>query len=257
MFFCYGVGGNGKSTFINAITAAAGDYHHAAPIETFTASHHDRHPTELAGLRGARLVTSIETEEGRRWAESKIKNLTGGDPISARFMRQDYFTFTPQFKLIIGGNHKPGLRSVDEAIRRRFNLIPFVVTIPKEERDGELADKLKSELPGILAWMIAGCTDWLASGLRPPKAVVDATLAYLESEDAVSAWLEDMAERGGEFEKSADLFASWSAWAERAGEYVGSSKRFGQALEKRGFTPHRHAQRGRGFRGIRLRDGKL
>jgi putative DNA primase/helicase len=117
--------------------------------------------TDLAGLRGARLVTAVETEEGRRWAESRIKSLTGGEKIAARFMRQDFFEYAPQFKPIIAGNHKPGLRSVDEAIRRRFNPIPFTVTIPPEERDETLPEKLKSELPGILAWMITGCTDWL------------------------------------------------------------------------------------------------
>src|SRR5262249_59760969 len=109
LFFCYGLGANGKTTFLNALTACAGDYHKTAPIETFTATNHDRHPTDLAGLRGARIVTATETEEGRRWAESKIKSLTGGDKISARFMRQDFFEYIPAFKLIIAGNHKPGL----------------------------------------------------------------------------------------------------------------------------------------------------
>src|SRR5262249_1446093 len=149
LFFIYGLGANGKTTFLNAMIKAAGDYHMTAPIETFTASNHDRHPTELAALQGARIVTAVETEEGRRWAESGIKALTGGDRISARFMRQDFFEYTPQFKLIVAGNHKPGLRSVDEAIRRRFNLIPFTVTIPPEERDEALPEKLKAELPRI------------------------------------------------------------------------------------------------------------
>jgi putative DNA primase/helicase len=115
LFFCYGAGANGKSTFLNTVIHCLGDYHRTAPIETFTASGGERHPTDLAGLRGARLVTSVETEEGRRWAEAKIKNLTGGDKISARFMRQDFFEYRPYFKLFIAGNHKPGLRSVDEA----------------------------------------------------------------------------------------------------------------------------------------------
>jgi putative DNA primase/helicase len=115
-----------------------GDYHVASGIETFTASSGDRHPTELARLWDARLVTASETEEGRRWAESKIKQLTGGDRISARFMMKDFFEFQPQFKLLIVGNHKPGLRSVDEAIRRRFQLIPFSITVPPEERDPDL-----------------------------------------------------------------------------------------------------------------------
>jgi putative DNA primase/helicase len=146
LFFSFGTGANGKSTFVNAITACLGDYHQTAPIETFTVSNQDRHPTELARLRGARLVTATETEEGRHCAESRIKQLTGEDPVAARFMRQDFFEYRPQFKLDISGNHKPSLRSVDEAIRRRFNLIPFTLTIPPEERDLELGNKLKAEL---------------------------------------------------------------------------------------------------------------
>jgi putative DNA primase/helicase len=252
LFFLYGLGANGKTTFINAITSCAGDYHRTAPIETFTASSMDRHPTDLAGLRGARLVTAIETEEGRRWAESRIKSLTGGDKISARFMRQDFFEFTPQFKLIIAGNHKPGLKSVDEAIRRRFNLIPFTVTIPPEERDEALPDKLKAELPGIMAWMIDGCTDWLERGLAPPEAVTAATAAYLEAEDALSAWIEEAGRRDpNAWEKSNDLFASWSAWATKASEYVGSQKRFLSALETKGLIYDRRPH-GRGYRGLQL-----
>lgn len=105
----------------------------------------EQHPTDLASLQGARLVTAIETDSGRNWAESKIKNLTGGDRIAARFMRQDFFQFTPEFKLLIAGNHKPSLRSVDEAIRRRLHLVPFTVTIPEAERDLNLAEKLRAE----------------------------------------------------------------------------------------------------------------
>jgi putative DNA primase/helicase len=156
---------------LSTVAGVLGDYHKTAPIETFTASNADRHPTDLASLRGARLVRATETEEGRRWAESRIKQLTGGDTVAARFMRQDFFEYRPQFKLIIAGNHKPSLRSVDEAIRRRFHLIPFAVTIPPEERDSDLADKLKAEWPGILAWMIEGCVEWQAECLRPPAAV--------------------------------------------------------------------------------------
>jgi putative DNA primase/helicase len=160
LFFGYGTGANGKSVLLSTVAGILGDCHKTAPIETFIASNVDRHPTDLAMLRGARLVTATETEEGRQWAESRIKSLTGGDRVSARFMRQDFFEYTPQFKLFIAGNHRPGLRSVDEAIRRRFHLIPFAVTIPAEERDGELTEKLKAEWPGILAWIVAGCLNW-------------------------------------------------------------------------------------------------
>jgi putative DNA primase/helicase len=252
LFFLYGTGANGKSTFLNAITGALGDYHRTAPIETFTSSPTDRHPTDLAGLRGARLVTAVETEEGRRWAESRIRTLTGGDPISARFMRQDFFEYVPQFKLTFAGNHKPGLRSVDEAIRRRFNLIPFTVTIPADERDPKLGDKLLKELPGILAWIIEGCLIWQRIGLCPPRVVTDATAAYLEAEDALAAWIEDCCERTEAFTTSTCLFRSWSEWATANGEQVGSLKRFVAALEARGFTPDRRSY-GRGFENIKLK----
>jgi putative DNA primase/helicase len=253
LFFLFGTGANGKTTFLNAVTGALGDYHRTAPIETFTDSKNDRHPTELAMLRGARLVTAIETEEGRRWAESRIKQLTGGDRVAARFVRQDFFEFTPAFKLMIAGNNKPGLRSVDEAIRRRLNLIPFVVTIPAAERDPELGEKLQAEAAGILAWAVQGCAGWQERGLAPPKVVTDATAAYLEAEDAVSAWLDDKCERDPQaFTNTTDLFASWSEWATQSGEFVGSVKRFVSALETRGFPQHRRRD-GRGFTGLRVK----
>jgi putative DNA primase/helicase len=252
LFFLYGTGSNGKSVKISTMAGILRDYHKTAPIETFTASALDKHPTDLAGLRGARLVTATETEEGRRWAESRIKQMTGGDTVSARFMRQDFFEYRPQFKLCIAGNNKPSLRSVDEAIRRRFHLIPFTVTIPPEERDGILTEKLKPEWPGILAWLVEGCLEWQRSGLRPPPAVVDATAAYLEAEDAIAAWIEDRCEREpSEWESSTVLFASWSAWAEKAGEQPGTMRRFAQTLQSRGFQPE-HRNYGRGFLGIRV-----
>ena len=132
MFFGYGVGANGKGVFLHTIGWVLGDYCKTAAIETFTETKSDRHPTELARLRGARLVTATETESGRNWAESRIKMLTGGDVVTAHFMRQDDFEYLPQFKLFLSGNHKPGLRSVGEAMRRRVNMIPFAVVIPKE-----------------------------------------------------------------------------------------------------------------------------
>jgi putative DNA primase/helicase len=252
LFFLHGAGANGKSTFINAVTAIVGDYHRAAAIETFTASQNERHPTDLAGLRGARLVTSVETEEGRRWAESKVKALTGGDKIAARFMRQDFFEFTPTFKLVIAGNHKPGLRSVNEAIRRRFHLVPFNVVIPPEQRDKSLGDRLRAEWPGILAWMVAGCIDWQKRGLAPPIAVTNATAAYLEAEDAMAVWLDETGTRDLEaWEATKTLFASWKEWADKAGEHAGTMKRFVQNLETRGLAPERK-KHARGFRGFHI-----
>ena len=253
LFFGYGTGANGKSVLLSTIAGVLGDYHRTAPIETFTASNSDRHPTDLAGLRGARLVTATETEEGRRWAEARIKQLTGGDTISARFMRQDFFEYCPAFKLVIAGNHKPSLRSVDEAIRRRFHLIPFGVTIPTEERDGELTERLKDEWPGILTWLIEGCLEWQTEGLQPPQAVREATAAYLEAEDAIAAWIDERCEREpNAWAPLATLFSSWSAWASTTGEIVGSTKRLAQTLEARGFTRHK-MERGQGFYGLSVK----
>ena len=125
LLFVYGPGGNGKSVWLNTIAGILADYAKNAAMETFTASQNDRHPTDLAMLKGARMVCASETEEGRAWAEVRIKQLTGGDTISARFMRQDFFEFRPQFKLTVIGNHKPLLRNVDDAAKRRFNVVPF------------------------------------------------------------------------------------------------------------------------------------
>jgi putative DNA primase/helicase len=255
LFFLFGLGANGKSVYLNTLAGILDEYHRTAAIETFTASTVDRHPTDLAGLRGARLVTAIETEEGRRWAESRIKSLTGGDRIAARFMRQDYFEFTPQFKLVIAGNHKPGLRSVDEAIRRRFNLIPFTVHIPPAERDETLTERLKQEWPGILSWMIDGCLDWQERGLCPPSVVTTATAEYLESEDALTSWMEEKCQRSAQSKTSStELFVSWKVWADIAGEPSGTLKRFSQKLEERGFEKYRDRE-GRGFQGLRILQG--
>jgi putative DNA primase/helicase len=251
LFFFYGTGGNGKGVFLNTLSAILADYAAVAPMETFIVTQGDRHPTDLAGLRGARFVTSQETEEGRRWAESKIKALTGGDPISARFMRQDFFTYTPAFKLIIAGNHKPGLRGVDEAIRRRFHLVPFTVTIAETRRDQQLPEKLRAEWPGILQWAIEGCLAWQRDGLKPPLIVREATEAYLGEEDALARWVEDCCIVRKDFWcPSGALWWNWKRWAEAGKERVGSRKWFGAALEEHGFKPKKF-QETRGYEGLK------
>lgn len=253
LFFLYGLGANGKTVFLEAISGILFDYAKTAPIETFVHSHSDRHPTEIAALRGARMVSASETSAGRRWAVSRIKALTGGDKVAARFMRQDFFVFTPAFKLVIAGNHRPALRAVDEAIRRRFHLVPFTVTIPEHERDPELGEKLKRESPGILAWMISGCDDWLECGLEPPEAVKAATEAYLDSQDAIGAWLDECCQRDGRvWTSSAELYLSWKVWADQSGEFVGSQKKFADRLESKGFVPQRKMT-ARGFVGLYTR----
>ncbi len=155
-------------------------------------------------------------------------------------MRQDFFTFAPTFKLFIAGNHKPGLRNVDEAIRARLNLIPSTVTIPPAERDPDLPEKLKAEWPVLLAWAIKGAAHWQRIGLAPPRAVRDATDDYLEAEDALGTWIAECCAVGDyRTGSSGELFASWKRWADSAGEHAGSQKRFSQALQARGFRPTR------------------
>lgn len=253
LFFLYGSGGNGKSKFLGAFSGLMGDYARTAPIEAFIESRNQNHPTDLAGLQGARLVTAIETEDGRYWSESKLKALTGGDRIAARYMRQDFFEYVPQFKLVFAGNHKPRLRNVDEGIRRRFHLLPFTVTIPESERDVELGEKLRTEWPGILAWAIEGCLAWQREGLNAPAIVIEATNDYLDAEDGLARWLEERTEKkSGAWVSASHLFIDWKAWAESNDEIAGSQKRFSENLAARGYRPNRK-NTGRGFEGITLR----
>ena len=165
LFFLYGPGGNGKTTFVETVSGIMGDYARTAAVDTFSASNgHDRHPTELANLQGARLVVATETAEGRHWDETRIKTLTGGDMISARFMRQDFFSYRPVLKLMVSGNHKPELKGVDEAWRRRMQIIPFIAEIPASRRIRGYGELLREEWPAILAWMIEGARYWLRDG---------------------------------------------------------------------------------------------
>jgi putative DNA primase/helicase len=217
LMFVYGTGGNGKTVFVTTQQRILGDYATIAPAETFAVSAHDRHPCDLAMLRGARLVIASETDEGRPWAEARIKQMTGGDPITARFMRRDFFTFEPAFKLLIVGNHKPTIRNVDEAMRRRIHIVPFLHRPPQP--DPQLGDALMAEAPGILRWMIDGCIDWQRHGLAPPGSVRDATADYLRDQDAFAAWATERLDFAPTLsERPGALLADFHAWAGRNGE---------------------------------------
>lgn len=256
LFFLYGPGGNGKGVFVNTMSRILGEYAIAAAMDTFTASRYDRHPTDLADLAGARLVTASETEEGRSWAESRVKQLTGGDPVKARFMRQDFFQYQPEFKLVFLGNHKPVLQNVDEAARRRFNIIPF--THKPENPDPELPDKLQAEYGRILMWMIAGCLDWQENGLQRPAVVLEATGEYFAEQDLFTQWLEECTETCGKGagERTTILFKSWKQWAEAAGDDPGSRRSFRDSMRSHGFEwtnrlPPDH--KNSGFMGVMLK----
>ena len=254
LLFCWGQGGNGKGVLLNTLFRVLGDYAAVAPSDLLLVTQSDRHPCDMAMLRGARFVTAQELAPGRAWDEPKLKSLTGGDPITARFMRQDFFTYEPQFTLFVAGNHKPSFKGVDEAIRRRVLLVPFLQVIPEAERDEHLPEKLKAEWPAILRWAIDGCLAWQREGLAPPESARAATKDYLDAEDLLGQWLEERCIVSPKVGWTAlkNLYDDWRSWAEPRGLHPGASQTLGKRLDERGFTRHRTNQ-GPGFYGIELR----
>jgi len=249
-FFLHGDGSNGKSVFVQTIAKALGSYAATAPLDSFMASRSSSHPTDLAGLRGKRLVSVSETEQGRIWAESRIKAITGGDPIRARFLYRDFFEFLPTFKLIFLGNHRPHLAGTGEAMRRRLQLVPFSVTIPEDRRDRSLEDRLTADLGGVLGWMMHGYMDWKENGLAPPDKVRSASAEYFDDEDSIGQWITEQCEPGDGLSSPANtLFANWTQWAVNNGVEPGSQKQFGQGLRSRGFKSGR-TRTGRLWQGL-------
>lgn len=252
LIFVYGSGGNGKSVFVNIVVFVAGDYATTAAMDTFTESKNDKHPTDLAMLRGARLVTASETEDGHAWAEARVKQMTGGDRITARFMRQDFFQYDPEFKLLIVGNHLPRLNNVTDATRRRFNVVPF--TVKPETVDKYLEQKLRDEAPGILRWAIEGCLEWQREGLGQPPAVMEATDEYFSEQDIFGKWLEECCrverDNSSLFATTVELFKSWADFTNAAGEKPGTETAFGRRMTAAGFEKKRLLKRG--FVGIEL-----
>lgn len=254
LLFVYGEGGTGKSTAVNTLSAILKDYAVAVDTSTLTARKHEDHKEEIARLHGPRMAVASETEKGSRWAENRIKKITGQDELTARFMRENSFNFIPQFKLTIIGNNAPSLSDVDSAIRRRFLILPF--NRKPRHKDEMLAERLKDEWPGILSWMLRGCLDWQANGLLRPAVVNAATESYFAAQDTFGQWLEDRTEQSpGKSTTTAALFESWQRYALALGEDPGSRiKGFPERMEQRGFrsVKNRGGIRGRGFMGISL-----
>jgi putative DNA primase/helicase len=256
MFINHGTGANGKSTFQEALAAALGDYAMRTPTEMLLAKRPGSVPNDVARLKGARLVTASEMEEGRRLAESLVKDLTGQDTITARFMRAEFFDFRPTHKLWLSTNHKPEIRGTDVAIWRRIRLIPFTETIPPAEQDKKLPEKLRDELPGVLAWIVEGCLEWRRKGLRPPNEVRRATVEYRAEMDVLAAFLADCCQQGeGMSAFAGNLWNAWRRWCQETGESEGTQKRFGGRLAERGFLNHRDSKTGRKvWSGVGLHD---
>jgi putative DNA primase/helicase len=250
----YGTGANGKSTILNALLAAAGDYGMQAAPDLLVAKK-GSHPTEVADLFGMRLVASIEVEDGRRLAESLVKQLTGGDKVRARKMRQDFWQFDPTHKVFMAVNHKPEVRGTDTAIWRRLRLIPFEQTIPPAEQDKKLPQKLEAELSGILRWAVEGCLEWQRGGLRAPEEVRKATAGYRSEMDVIGAFLQDECEIGREFKESfTALYKRYEEWCEDGGERAETRRKFNARLKERGrFDARRSGPGGSNeWHGLRL-----
>lgn len=255
LLFLYGTGRNGKSVFLNTLTWIWADYARRAAAETFLNTNGDKHATGVAGLQGARLVAGSELPKGRTWDESVIKDLTGGDRMTARFMRGDFFDFDPHLTLMIAGNNQPSFRGVDEAIRARVVLIPFLVTIPPEERDKALGEKLKAEGPAILRWAIEGAQQWLERGLEVPASVAAASEEYMDDEDTLAQFLADETETDpAAFTTTSDLHLRFVNWCEQQGLNGWTQHTLRKELKSRGWQDARRKY-GRGFLGLRLRAG--
>jgi putative DNA primase/helicase len=261
LVFIHGVGGTGKTVFANTLRRIMGEYATTADMSTFADKHgYEQHAQQFARLDGMRLVVSSETEAGHTWRENRVKQLTGGDPLVANFMRQNSFEFTPRFKLLFLGNHAPRIVNLDDAIKRRFLLVPFLHR--PETPNPHLEEILMSEYPGILRWAIDGAVEWYTRGnLDIPATVQNATAQYFANEDTVGTWLAECCdiELGNHlmFGKSVDLYASWSTFAQSRGEAVGTQKDFNERLRNRGFVSEQiKVLNTTGFRGIRLQQKK-
>lgn len=254
LFLLYGTGANGKSTFTETLRALLGDYATQAEFTTFLARTSDSVRNDIARLVGARFVSASEAEGGRPLAEAVVKQMTGGDIVTARFLFKEFFEFRPDFKVWLAANHKPSVRGTDHGIWRRIRLVPFAVTIPPEQRDKRLPDQLRAELPGILAWAVRGCVAWQQQGLGEPPEVMAATESYREEMDVLAGFLDEHClVQGGAFVATKELYAAYATWAEGAGEKKLSKKWLAMRLTERGFTSGRGLRGVRGWRGLRLR----
>ena len=238
LFILYGTGANGKSTLVETVRSLLGNYGQQSEFETFLVRKNGGGPrNDIARLKGARFVSAAEGEPGCRLSESVVKQVTGGDKITARFLYQEHFEFTPEFKLFLVSNHKPRIVGTNEAIWRRIRLVPFTVTIPRSERDPQLLDKLRRELPGILAWAVRGCLKWQEKGLGEPSEVADATSEYRLEEDFLAAFLADkcIADTKG-VAYAGMLYEVYGSWCKEKGEEPCHAKMFGGELRSRGYV---------------------
>ncbi len=256
LFIFFGSGANGKSTFLRAVNMLIGDYGQQTATETLLVKQKGAIPNDIARLKGSRFITACEAEAEQRLAESLIKQMTGGDIISARFLHQEWFDFEATYKIFLGTNHKPVIKGTDHAIWRRIKLVPFEVTIPEQERDGSLLDKLQDELSGILTWAVQGCLEWQNNGLGVPEEVSEATNEYRDEMDIMNDFVTECCiQDKGYTVLSKDLYNAYKTWCEENGEYPLKKNAFSRRLGEKGFATGRIGMGGaRGWKGIKLQE---
>ena len=256
IFIAYGKGANGKSTTQETISSILGeDFSTRTTTETILLKREGTIPNDLAKLRGMRFVYASEAEQGRKLAESLIKDLTGGDKIAARFMRAEWFDFRPTFKVWLSTNHKPTIQGTDNAIWDRIRLIPFIVTIPLDERipHEEMFARFQPERPGILAWMVRGCLEWQKERLGFPEEVREATAEYRAEMDLIGDFIEERCEVSKDAEvTSQELYQAYLSWCQQSGEKPISRIGFGKTLDERGFVAGKTTKGQRSRKGVAL-----
>ena len=271
LFMCFGAGSNGKSTLLELQTELFADYARTCPTESLMQKKADAGiPNDIARLRGSRFVSAIETGEDRRLNEVLVKQLTGGDTITARFLHKEFFEFKPQFKVFLATNHKPIIKGVDNAIWRRLHLIPFEVKFwnPDKDETGppetmmnkELPGILRSELPGILRWCVDGCLMWQEKGLKVPQEIKAQTAEYRKAMDTLGEFIDENCYTTSTSNEpltvtSKRLYNAYARWCDNAGEISMTKKAFGQRLQERGFENGRSTDgKDRIWKGITLNE---
>jgi putative DNA primase/helicase len=245
LFICFGTGANGKTTFLNILRLVLGDYAANTPFQTFEDIRTQTASNDVAALMGKRLVTSSETRERTRLNEARVKALTGGDPVTARFLYGEYFTFTPRFKLWLAVNHKPRISDDSEGFWRRVRLIPFQAQFIGDQADPDLLDTLKAETSGVLGWAVQGCLLWQELGLKVPECVVEATREYREEQDVIGQFIEECCVISENAQaRAGELWTTFKEWTSENGFHQGTSTAFGRKLSERGF---RKSRDGKGF----------
>jgi putative DNA primase/helicase len=236
----YGFGKNGKTTLVELLHEALGDYARNTDVETLLIKKYQGVGNDVAALKGARFVSAAEVEKGRRLAESKVKQLTGRDTVTARFLFGENFDFKPEFKLWLSTNNKPVVQGTDDAIWDRIRLIPFTQRFEGSKADPKLPDKLGAELAGVFAWMVEGCLEWQEHGLEEPKTVTDATKQYREEMDTLASFLDEVCVLGASYRVLAEgLYQRYAMWCDKSGERKDPKKAFVARLEERGFERRR------------------